>query len=130
MEHPSEEFRVAVVDADAGATLKWGGEVDSSCADQLAARLDASIDASVGVVTVDLSQVTFLDASGLRTLAAAHQRLQADGRRLAVRRPSAKLSRARAERDGRRPRCASASSPFKPSTRPSAASNGLGAEGI
>ena len=98
MEHPSEEaipeeFLVVVVDADAGATLKWAGEVDSACADQLAARLYAAIDANVGVVTVDLSQVTFLDASGLRTLAVADPRLQTNGRRLTVCRPSAKLFR-------------------------------------
>lgn len=54
----------------------------------LGARLEAVIDASTGAVTVDLSQVTFLDSTGLKALVAEHRRLHAEGRRLTVRNPS------------------------------------------
>ncbi len=93
MGDPPADFRAAIVDANGGATLELAGEVDLACVDDLAARLDAVIDTRTGTIAVDLSRVTFLDSSGLKSLVSAHRRLQAEGRRLTVRAPSAAVFR-------------------------------------
>ena len=93
MADPPREFRVATVHVNGSTTVEVGGEVDLAVADDLAARLEAIADASSGAVTVDLSQVTFLDSSGATALVLTHRRLGAEGRQLTVRRPSQMVSR-------------------------------------
>ncbi len=87
MEDQPPEFRVATVHMNGTTTVELGGELDLTTAPDLAARLEAVIDASSGAVAVDLAQITFLDSSGLEVLVAVHQRLRAEGRHLTVRRP-------------------------------------------
>lgn len=65
-------------------TLTAVGELDSSSAPGLRARLDGVLDAGATAVTVDLNGVTFLDSAGLCVLAAAHRRSVRDGIRLRV----------------------------------------------
>ena len=60
------------------------GELDiASVGDLRAARTDAAREGP-GAVVVDLSQVTFIDSSGLGALVELHSRLRRSGRRLAV----------------------------------------------
>ena len=56
------------------ARLAASGEVDSSSAPTLRARLDEVLDRGVTDLTIDLTEVTFLDSAGLCVLAAAHRR--------------------------------------------------------
>jgi len=90
---PAPAFRVAIVHANRGTTLDIAGEVDMATAPELGARLEAVIDASTGEVTLDVTEVQFLDSTGLIVLVTAHRRLGAAGRRLIVRNPSAQLDR-------------------------------------
>lgn len=76
--------RIDVSSEGAGTRLTASGEVDSSSAPALRARLDAVFDAGATDVTVDLGGVTFLDSAGLCVLAAAHRRALRDGVRLRV----------------------------------------------
>jgi len=46
-----------------------------------------------GDLVLDVSQLTFIDAAGLRTLARAADRMQRDGRRLRLDRPTRQLLR-------------------------------------
>jgi anti-sigma B factor antagonist len=69
---------------DTNARLNAVGEVDSSSAPTLRARLDAVLDSGVREVTIDLDGVTFLDSAGLCALAAAHRRAVRTGVRLTV----------------------------------------------
>jgi anti-sigma B factor antagonist len=63
------------VDGDSTTTrLIATGEVDSSSAPALRARLDEVLDKGTTDLTVDLTGVTFLDSAGLCVLAAAHRR--------------------------------------------------------
>ena len=62
-------------------------------APELDARLDAVIDASTGDITLDVTEVAFLDSTGLIVLVTAHRRLGAAGRRLIVRNPSMQVDR-------------------------------------
>ena len=75
---------VSVTTTDTSARVTTAGEVDSSTAPALHARLDALLDAGVQELTVDLCDVTFLDSAGLCVLAAAHRRAVAAGVRLRV----------------------------------------------
>ena len=81
------EFRVAIVHVNGSTTVELVGDVDLAVADELAARLEAVIDASSGNLAVDLAHVSFLDSSGLKVLVSTHRRLCAEGRQLTVRRP-------------------------------------------
>lgn len=74
----------------AGAVVRVQGEVDLATAPELDEVL-AAIDASDGPVVVDLSEVSFLDSSGLSVLVRSHQHLRSsggEGLRLVVTRPA------------------------------------------
>jgi anti-sigma B factor antagonist len=63
------------------ALVSVAGEVDLATSPELRAALDAAIAASSQLV-LDLSQVTFLDSTGLGVLVQAHQRALEDGSQL------------------------------------------------
>ena len=73
---------------DTDGVLVLSGEIDSYTAPDLASRLN---DAKVEIV--DLSAVTFIDSSGLRTLIEADRSRQDDGARIVLRAPSAPVQR-------------------------------------
>src|SRR5688500_16765678 len=60
------------------------GEVDISTAAQLTEALDASIRDSVGAFVIDLSDVEFLDSSGVNVLVRARAVLEREERALAI----------------------------------------------
>ena len=64
--------------------LHVGGEVDVTTADGLRRAVAALAAADVGTVVVDLTAVTFLDATGLGVLAGARRTIAARGGRLRV----------------------------------------------
>jgi anti-sigma B factor antagonist len=64
--------------------LTVSGEIDSSSAPVLRQHLEALLDDEVRELTVDLSEVTFLDSAGLCVLAAAHRRALGQGVSLRV----------------------------------------------
>ena len=82
------QFRIGIVRADGGVTVELGGEVDLTCVSELRERLDRAIDISLGDVTIELSDVSFLASAGLTVLVAAHHRLAATEQRLTVVNPS------------------------------------------
>lgn len=65
------------------------GEVDLGCAGDVGRALETARHAQHGDLIVDLSAVEFIDASGLKPLLVAHRELTDEGRRLALRAPSA-----------------------------------------
>lgn len=75
-------------------TLSLAGELDPATAPVLAARIaDLAADAAVSSVVLDLSQVTFLDSSGLRVLVTGSEALRARSAGLVLRDPSANIRR-------------------------------------
>ena len=76
--------RIEVAGDSATARLTATGEVDSSSAPALRARVDEVLDKGVTDLTVDLTGVTFLDSAGLCVLAAAHRRCVRSDVRLRV----------------------------------------------
>ena len=71
--------------AESGLNLR--GEIDAHSVKALVGHLDP-LPGSTGDVVVDLSAVGFVDSSGLRVLVEAHQRAEAESRRLVLSGPS------------------------------------------
>ncbi len=89
----SEAFPFAVVHMDGHTTVALGGELDLAAAPDLSARLESLIEASEGGITVDFTEVTFLDSTGLVAILTAQRRFGESGRRLKVRNPSTSVRR-------------------------------------
>ena len=83
-----QEFGVSIVHVDGQSDVRVTGEIDLATATELRHRLESVIAAGTGDVDLDLSDVTFLDSSGLVVLLAAHQGLHDKQHRLMVRNPS------------------------------------------
>jgi anti-sigma B factor antagonist len=60
------------------------GELDIARVDEFRAALSATIREGAAAVVVDLSEVSFIDSSGLGALVELHSRLRRSRRRLAV----------------------------------------------
>jgi anti-sigma B factor antagonist len=75
---------------DGGHLISVAGEIDMSNATELAEYIVQFED---GEVALELSDVTFVDSSGLRALLAAHERLKRGGTRLVIRKASARVLR-------------------------------------
>jgi anti-sigma B factor antagonist len=72
--------------------LRLRGEIDAHSATTLASHLDP-LPGSTTDVVIDLSEVAFIDSSGLRVLVEAHQRAEAEARRLVLSGPSRQVLR-------------------------------------
>jgi anti-sigma B factor antagonist len=75
---------VAVSTVGRRTVLEAAGEIDIATAPLLAGAVDEAIAAGAAEVALDLTDVTFMDSTGLHLLCDAHQRLGLLGRRLTV----------------------------------------------
>lgn len=78
---PTSDTPRLEIDGD-GDRLALRGEVDSHTAPDLQGRIDEL--SGCTEVTLDLSNVTFIDSSGLRVIIATHQDREARGDRLVL----------------------------------------------
>ena len=78
---------------DQAAVVAAVGEVDVSCADQLRDAIDQALADVVGKVTVDLSQVPYIDSTGIGVLVGAVHRAQDAGKTLTVAHPQRNVRR-------------------------------------
>jgi anti-sigma B factor antagonist len=69
------------------AIVRVRGDIDLATRDEIRRQIEDSIDGA-GRVVLDLSQVTFIDSSGLTVLVETHQRLGQNPEAFAVRAPS------------------------------------------
>lgn len=72
-------------DATQDEALAPCGRLDGSSVGEVRARLHHLIESGTGPVVVDLAAVDLIDVTGLGMLAAAHRRLEREGRRLVIR---------------------------------------------
>jgi anti-sigma B factor antagonist len=84
----SQPDDLLVISAD-GSDIAASGEIDV----HTAPRLAAAIDAAGTTVRLDLSQIEFVDSSGLRVLIEAHQRVSEAGGQLTIVSPSSAVQR-------------------------------------
>lgn len=75
------------------ATIAAAGEVDVSCASDLREALDEVLDGGTQSVTVDLSQVPYIDSTGIGVLVGAAQRATEAGTKLRVAHPQRNVRR-------------------------------------
>lgn len=78
------DFKVVTVEGGP-VTLRVAGELDISTAPQLRLEIDAAMTTPPGDLILDLSEVTFLDSSGLAVLFSAARRLARHDARVTVR---------------------------------------------
>ena len=78
---------------DSVTVLELNGDLDVSSAPLLQAALQELIDRGGQHVIVDLSQVPFMDSSGLGVLVAAHRRIRATGGQFALANPAPALQK-------------------------------------
>lgn len=74
-----------ITDSDSqGCVLKLAGEIDLCCVPELRAALEGEAAMHSAMLIVDLSDVSFIDSSGLSALIACWRKMREQGRKLAV----------------------------------------------
>jgi anti-sigma B factor antagonist len=76
-----------------GHTISLSGELDVDNVGDVEQELMRVEATDAGAIVLDLSEVTFMDSTAIRLLLTADARSREDGRRLALRRPSASVLR-------------------------------------
>lgn len=82
-----EDFDVAVSSADDGHLLRLTGELDMATAHKLRDQLTTLADDGARQVTIDLSELEFIDSTGLSVLVSGLKRLREQGGDLMLRSP-------------------------------------------
>lgn len=77
-------FRVDVRSEDKTAVVAVSGELDLASGPALERELSRALASPAAALIIDLRELEFIDSTGLGILIKAHQRAQAEGRRLAV----------------------------------------------
>jgi anti-sigma B factor antagonist len=91
----SGRFRIEASRQGEARVLRLIGELDLSGVDLFEKTLEAELDAErgLGLVALDLRDLSFMDSSGLRALVMADRRVRDAGRSLVVVRPSGSVER-------------------------------------
>jgi len=82
------DIRTAVRRDDTGAVIAFAGELDLVSASAVSEWVDWAIDAGEARIVVDLSEVSFIDSSGLTALVVAMRSACEAGASLTLRSPS------------------------------------------
>jgi anti-anti-sigma factor len=87
-----DELQTRTETLDGSTVVSVHGEVDLVSADQLRRVLDAALQDSASV-TLDLTELTFIDSSGLSALVDAHRKARDAGGTFTLRHPTPMLRR-------------------------------------
>jgi anti-sigma B factor antagonist len=77
-------FRVEVRSEDRATVISVTGELDLASSPALEEELDRVAESDSELLIVDLRELEFMDSTGLSVLVRAHQRAEAQGRRLGL----------------------------------------------
>ena len=83
-----QPFSVTVSTDGERATVVLRGELDLSGVDRAREAIEQAEASATSLVILDLSELDFLDSTGLEVILRAARRAQDEGRRLIVQRPS------------------------------------------
>lgn len=83
-----QPFSVTVSKEGDRATVVLRGELDLSGKDKLSNAIELAEEPPIGLLVLDLSELDFIDSTGLEVMLRAARRAHDSGRRLIVRRPS------------------------------------------
>lgn len=92
IDQDSVGFRLDVGDVPGATVIVIAGDLDIATAPQLVAAVEGLADRADPLV-LDLAAVTFVDSSGIRALLDTEKAASVGGRRLALLRPAAALTR-------------------------------------
>lgn len=84
----------AQADSPAGGVIVVHGDVDLATAPELFKAAEQAMNANPGGLSIDLSDVTFIDSTGLGVLIRIRNALAESGRELAIVAPSRSVERA------------------------------------
>jgi anti-anti-sigma factor len=87
-------FEVVEETRDARLIVSVAGELDLNTTQELSRRVDARLAEDAADVTLDLSELTFMDSSGLRLLIELSQRSDEDSWKLSLIAPKLESARA------------------------------------
>lgn len=86
-------FRGSAQTLDGSVLIRLEGELDMATAAKVRHLLNVALDARASTVALDLTQLTFLDSTGVHVLMSARRRAAAQGSSFVVRSPLALFSR-------------------------------------
>ena len=81
-----EAFVLRIVPGEYDTTLELAGELDMASANLLRTEIDAALESGTQRVVLDLSELTFIDSSGIRVLYRAWERSHEGPDTLTIRR--------------------------------------------
>jgi anti-sigma B factor antagonist len=84
VDRPPRDFEIVARPLSGAPGVALAGEADLACVPELTEALDAAIRASEGAFVVDLTELEFLDSSGLSALLRARALLGRSDRAMAV----------------------------------------------
>jgi len=83
-ETQTRQLRIAAARAGAAARLDLSGEMDIACEDAFAAAVEDSLAEATAELVVDLSELSFIDSSGIRMLVELWKRARKCGLDLSI----------------------------------------------
>lgn len=83
----ADGFRAKAEDADGTIVIRLAGELDLAGTPALAHELHAAFEASPDAITLDLSDLTFVDSIGVQAIVVGGEQARSQGCQLSVRSP-------------------------------------------
>ena len=80
----ADNLQIRSAASDGGITLVLSGELDLSTVSMFVEALDALLDGDPVTIEIDMSELSFIDSSGVGAYVTAYRRAQAKGSRLKV----------------------------------------------
>jgi anti-sigma B factor antagonist len=77
-------FRLEVREAGAATVIAVSGELDLASSPALQEELERATASGTPMLIIDLRELDFMDSTGLSVLVRAHQRIEEQGRQLAM----------------------------------------------
>lgn len=87
------QLSIETIAVDTAKRIFVSGEVDVSCADELRAAVDAALDEETTAIEVDLSNVSYIDSTGIGVLVGASHKARAAEVGFSVSNPQRNVSR-------------------------------------
>jgi anti-sigma B factor antagonist len=93
VEHAGPTLGLHVTEHDAAVVISLSGELDLATAPELWAAIDPALAAGRHHLVLDLTDLTFVDSTGLGVFVRAGKELRASGGELTLRRPGERVAK-------------------------------------
>jgi anti-sigma B factor antagonist len=93
VEHEGPTLGLEVTDGEGGIVIALSGELDLATAPELWAAMDTALAAGRRDLVLDLTELAFVDSTGLGVFVRAGKELRAAGGELTLRRPGERVAK-------------------------------------